>query len=59
MITDLNLQMLLMTRWMILMRILLICAHTIFFMLTNIFGEPNDFILEVKEADVKNGDDLS
>ena len=26
---------------------------------TSIFGEPNDFILEVKEADVKNGDDLS
>ena len=39
------------------MRILLICAHTIYFMLTNISGEPNDYILEIKEfvrADVKN-----
>ena len=35
-----------------------LCAYD-FFMLTNIFGEPDDFILEVKEADVKNGDDLS
>ena len=52
MITTLKLKMLLMT-----MRILLICAHTVFLMLTNIFGEPNDFILEIKEADVKNGDD--
>ena len=59
MITNLNRKMLLMTRWMILMRILLICAHTIYFMLTNIFGEPNDYILENKEADVKNGDDWS
>ena len=28
------------------------------FKLTNIFGEPNDYILEGK-ADVKNGDDWS
>ena len=49
----------LITRWMILMRILLICLHTIYFMLTNISGEPNDYILEIKEADVKNGDDWS
>ena len=35
-----------------------LCANY-FFMLTNIFGETNDFILEVKEADAKNGDDLS
>ena len=59
MITNLNRKMLLMTRWMILMRILLICAHTINFMLTNISGEPNDYILEIIEADVKNGDDWS
>ena len=26
----------------------------IYFMLTNISGEPNDYILEIKEADVKN-----
>ena len=48
-----------MTRWMILMRILLICAHTTYFMLTNISGEPNDYILEIKDADVKNGNDWS
>ena len=59
MITNLNLKMLLMTRWMILMRILLICAHMVYFMLTNISGESNDYILEIKEADVKNGDDWS
>ncbi len=41
------------------MRILLICAHTIYFMLTHISGEPNDYILEIKEADVKNGNDWS
>ena len=57
MITNLNLTML--TMWMILMRILLICAHMIYFMLTNISGEPNDYILEIKEADVKNGEDAS
>ena len=41
------------------MRILLICAHMIHFMLTNISGEPNAYILEIKEADVKNEDDWS
>ena len=41
------------------MRIFLICAHMIYFMLNNISGEPNDYILEIKEADVKNGDDRS
>ena len=35
-----------------------LCAYD-FSMLTNIFGEPNDYILENKEADVKNGDDWS
>ena len=39
------------------MRIILICARMIYFMLTNISGEPNDYILEINEADVKNGDD--
>ena len=41
------------------MRILLICAHMIYFMLTNISGEPNNYISEIKEADVKNGDNWS
>ena len=26
---------------------------------TNIFGEPNDYVKEINEADVKNEDDLS
>ena len=35
-----------------------LCAND-FFMLTNIFDEPNDYILEIEEADVKNRDDWS
>ena len=35
-----------------------LCAHE-FFILTYIFGEPNDYILEIKQADVKNRDDWS
>ena len=31
----------------------------IYFMLTNISGEPNNYISEIKEADVKNGDNWS
>ena len=41
------------------MRILLICAHMISFMLTYMSGEPNDYIQDIKEADVKNGYDWS
>ena len=42
------------------MRILLICAHMIYFMLTNISGEPNDYILEIKEdASHDNVDDFN
>ena len=33
-----------------------LCVYD-FSMLTNIFGEPNDYILEIKQADVKNRDD--
>ena len=35
-----------------------LCAYD-FFMFPNISGEPSDYILEIKEADVKNGDDWS
>ena len=77
MITNLNLKMLLMTMWIILMRILVRCVYMMLrkrlnlpmllmrgmmtkFMLTSIFGEPNDYTLEkFGKADGKNGYDWS